>query len=148
MTGIEHFEAFVEQLIERAFGRIFSSPLHWSDLIRDMARAMENACRVTDGQLLFPDRYRIVLHPADWEALKDGREELLSELYQCLYHLAQEAGGRFATQPALLVQLEPRVASGCVEVHAAWTEGAGGCARTNRAPRTRTDDTRPADPVR
>lgn len=148
VTGIEHFEAFVEQLIERAFGKIFSPPLHWSDLVHNIARVMENECLITDGQFLFPDRYRIILHPADWEALKDGQEELLSGLYQCLYRLAEEAGGRFAAQPSILMQLEPRVASGCVEVHAAWTDGASLSDPVNRAVRTQMDDTRPTDPAR
>ncbi len=148
MTTIEHLEALVEQLIERVFGSLFPVPMHWSDLIRDIARAMESKCLITGAQLLFPDRYRVVLHPADWQALEGNREELLSGLYQCLHRLAREAGGRFATSPSILVQLEPRVSPGYAEVHAFWSDGAGLSGYATRATAKWMDDTRPADPTR
>ncbi|GEM_PF-5484427 len=146
--GIENFEMLVEQLIERAFGKIFSSPVHWSDLIRDFARAMESHCITADGQTLFPDRYRVLLHPTDWEALKDTQEELLNGVYQCLRQLAQEAGGSFATTPSILLQVEPRVKPGRAEVHVTWTDSDDALKLTTRAAKTCTDDTRPADPMR
>ncbi|MGC8879205.1 MAG: FhaA domain-containing protein [Anaerolineae bacterium] len=148
MLGIEHFEVLVEKLIERVFGSLFPVPMHWSDLIRDVARAMEGKCLITGAQLLFPDRYRVVLHPADWESLGDGQEALLSGLYQCLYRLAQEAGGHFVAPPSILLQLEPRMSPGRAEVHASWSDGAGFSNHMTRATKKWIDNTRPADPTR
>lgn len=148
MAGIGHLEAFVEQLIERAFGALFPAPMHWSDLIRDMAQAMEDKCLLVGMQRVFPDRYRVVLHPADWKTLEGNHEELLSGLYQCLHRIAQEAGGRFGATPTILLQLEPRVSLGRAEVHAFWSDDPdpSGCAR--RATGKWRDETRPADPTR
>lgn len=148
MTSIEHLEAFVEQLIERAFSSLFPAPMHWSDLIRDVAQAMEDKSLFTGTQYVFPDRYRVVLHPADWKALEGNQEELLSGLYQCLHRIAQEAGGRFVAPPSILLQLEPRVSPGCAEVHAFWSDDAAPPGRATRATGKWKEETRPADPTR
>lgn len=148
MTSIEHLEALVEQLVERALGSLFPVPMHWSDLIRDIAQAMESKCLTVGAQPLFPDRYRVVLHPVDWKALEGNQEELLSGLYQCLHRLAREAGGHFVAQPSILLQLEPRVSPGHAEVHAFWSDDAGSPGRATRATGKWMDETRPADPMR
>ncbi|PWH20858.1 MAG: hypothetical protein DDG58_00815 [Ardenticatenia bacterium] len=148
MAGIEQLEALVEQLIERAFGSLFPVPIHWSDLIRDIAQAMEDKCLTIGSQLVFPDRYRVVLHPADWKALEGNQEELLSGLYQCLHRIAREAGGRFVVPPSILLQLEPRVSPGRAEVHAFWSDDAGASGFAMRATGRWLDETRPADPTR
>lgn len=138
----------MEQFVEHAWGTLFPAPLHWSDLARDMARAMERQAVLTDTELSFPNCCRVVLHPADWQALAGNPEALLSGLYECLHRIAQEAGGRFAAPPSILLQLEPRLSPGHAEVHAFWSHDAGLSSCATHTPRKWMDETRPADPTR
>jgi hypothetical protein len=122
MAGFDHFETLVEQLVEGTFGRLFPPPLHLSELVRRLARAMADG-RATDtaGQVIFPNRYWVFLNPIDHEALGAKQPALLAELSRCLNQLADEGDGKFDGQ--LLVTLHPDTAlgSGQVEVRAAHT---------------------------
>jgi hypothetical protein len=119
MTGFDHFETLVEQLVEGSFNKLFPPPLHFSDLVRRLVRAMEEERLLVDGQIVFPNRYWVFLNPTDHAALGDGEPTSLAELSRCMIRLAQEGRGRFGGQLAITLHPLGSVAVGDVGVRAA-----------------------------
>ncbi len=130
--GFDDFETLVEQLVEGTFGKLFPPPLHFSDLMRRLMRAMEDERLLVDGQIIFPDRYWVFLNPVDRAALADRESFLLAELGRCMNRLAQEGKGRFGGQLAISLHALEGVAVGDVGVRAAHSAPPAGGGKHTR----------------
>ena len=120
MIRFDEFEAWAESLVEGTFGRLFRPPLHSSELVRRLVRAVEDAqCVGDDGQPIFPNRYWVVLSRADYFALGADEDALRTGFLRCLQRLAEERGGRFGGRLVVTLQPTADVAAGQVEVRAA-----------------------------
>jgi hypothetical protein len=123
VTGIDQFEALVEQLVEGTFGRLFPPPLHSSDLVRNLLRAMEGERQVVDDHVVLPNRYWVMLNPVDYAAMEDDQPARLGDINHCLHRLAREVEGRFCGRLLISFHPSPEISVGHVEVraaHAPW----------------------------
>ncbi len=134
MIRFDEFEAWAESLVEGTFGRLFRPPLHPSELVRRLVRAVEDAqCIGDDGQLVFPNRYWIFLSRADYFALGDDEDALRTGFLHCLQRLAEERGGRFGGRLVVTLQRTADVSAGQVEVRAAHISDPGSGEATREA---------------
>jgi len=119
MIGLDNIEALAEQLVEGSFGRLFRPPMHPSELVRRLARAMEDH-QVFDeaGQLSLPNEYRVFLSPADSAALGDDRQALCRQLGGCLEQLATQERKRFSGPLTITLHEMADLEAGEVEVQA------------------------------
>jgi len=117
VTGIDQFEALVQQLVEGTFGRLFPPPEPFSVLVHELGRAMDAGRRTVAGQVVVPARYRIALHPADYAALQRRLGDRLDEeMVECLQRLATAMEVRLTAPPMARCVPDPALPPGRVEV--------------------------------
>ena len=82
MGFLDRFESAVEKGVNSVFSKVFRSSLKPVDLSSAIARAMDDAAEADhDPAPVAPNRFRLVLAPADLESLeRDGLDELSAEL--------------------------------------------------------------------
>lgn len=120
MISLDGIEALAEQLIEGTFGRLFGLPLHPSEILRRLVRAMEDGQQVgADGQVILPNHYWVSLSPADHATLGDRVQLLAAELAHCLRQVAERDGNRFAGPLVIALEAAPHLTDGQAEV---WAE--------------------------
>jgi hypothetical protein len=119
VIGLDDIEALAEQLVEGTFGRLFRPPLHPSELVRRLARAMEDHQGCDEaGRLSLPNRYRVFLSPADYAALGSDHQALCRQLSGCLQQLAAQERGRLSGSLTITLQAKANLGAGQVEVRA------------------------------
>jgi len=97
VNGIDRFEALAEQIVEGTFGKLFRSPLHPSEVMRRLARVMEDGALERDGRVTFPNRFHVWLSRGDFEDLNAREVESPGlEIERWLRLLARELSGDFA----------------------------------------------------
>jgi hypothetical protein len=135
MIGLNGIEALAEQLVEGTFGRLFRLPLHPSELLRRLMRAMEDGQQLgADGHAILPNRYRVLLSLADFAALGDRAQVLSAELARCLQQVAEQEGSHFSGPLEIALQSASHLTSGQVEVTAASALQATSPADTQAVP--------------
>lgn len=121
VAGIDQFEALVQHLVEGTFGRLFPPPLQSADLVRSLWRAMDREHQVVGGQVVFPNRYCVLLNPADYAALEsDDPSRLQEDIGRCLQRLGREARGRFSGRLVTTIDPAPGVPRGQIEARATY----------------------------
>lgn len=78
--------------------------------------------RVSILQTYVPNRYRIFLHPQDWEELRPIQRTLTVEMIDYLRDLAQREGYAFVSPPQLEWEVADDLAPGRVRVEARFQE--------------------------
>ncbi len=111
-------ESFFERVLERPAARLFRAHPQPVQLERRIERAMGAMRLVASGQTYVPSRYRILLHPADLEALQASDEDLPSLLADAILVRAREQGRWLLRQPDVSLVASPRIAQGDLEVDA------------------------------
>jgi hypothetical protein len=131
VNGIDRFEALAEQIVEGTFGKLFRSPLHPSEVMRRLARAMEDGAAEEDGHTAFPNRYDVWLSPVDLEELTArGVRSPEQEIERWLWFLAQELSGEFVGPLSVSLRPKAGLRSGEIEVTAVRTGAEGPSADT------------------
>ncbi len=111
-------ESFLERILERPAARLFRAhpqPVH---LERRIERAMTAHKMVRGGHTYVPSRYRIVLHPADLEALREATDQLPDDLADAILARARLRGYWLVTRPEVLLIGSARISQGELEVDA------------------------------
>ncbi|MEZ4597502.1 MAG: DUF3662 domain-containing protein [Chloroflexota bacterium] len=111
-------ESFLERLLERPAARLFHAHPQPVQLERRIERAMSAMRVVASGQTYVPSRYRILLNPADHEALQEGDGDLAALLADAILVRAREQGHWLLRRPDVSLVPSPRVAQGDLEVDA------------------------------
>ena len=109
-------ERFFERLLERPAARLFRAPIQPEQLQRQLERAME-AGRVSKSDRTYvPNRFRVLLHPADLAQFSDERTMLQADLADAILRRARVRGYRLVARPEVVVVPSDRVGEGEVEV--------------------------------
>ncbi len=132
MNKIARFESLAEWLVEGTFARLFADRLSPLEVVRHLARAMEdNQTFSPVGIPQAPTHYWVRLNPGDVKALdpdpnlaaqgmSDSVRSLESELAIHVAELANQTGLALRYKPTVRVTLDEDVASHDVHVEARW----------------------------
>lgn len=92
MNKLDKFESFIGQLVESAFGRMFSGRLQPIEVANALARALDDH-QVHDeqGRRFAPNVFWVYLHPSDYTALQQSQPALPDELARSVAELANMA---------------------------------------------------------
>lgn len=105
-------EQLLERLIERPIDRLFGVRLETVRLQRRLERAMEEHRHSHRGRTSVPDRYRVLLNPADLAALLGAHPLLESEIAEALAGHARGRGWTLADRPRVVLRPNPAVRAG------------------------------------
>ena len=131
LAALEHL---LERLIERPIGRLFHAPLEAVRLQRRLERAMGEHRLRRDGRTVVPDRYRVLIHPADLAALLAAHPRLEGEIAEALARHARGRGWTLADRPRVTVRPSPAVAQGDVSIATTAADPDAGLAGGFEAP--------------
>lgn len=146
MNGIDRFEALAEQVVEGTFGKLFRPPLHPSDVMRRLARVVEDGAVERDGRLVLPNCICVWLSQADHEALCSLDGELAEQAFRVwLESLAHALSGTFFGELDVTLRVKSGMASGDVEISAVQSPGRCAPGDTREIAVVRPDDNRPAE---
>jgi hypothetical protein len=109
-------ERFFERLLERPAARLFRAPIQPEQLQRKLERAMEGGRVSKSDRTYVPNRFRVLLHPADLAQFEEERTILQADLADAILRRARVRGYRLVARPEVLVVPSERVGEGEVEV--------------------------------
>ena len=124
MTALDRLEQWIENLVEGTLARWRRGRLQPVQLAKRLARAMEDAQVIgPDGHPRAPDRYQVLVHPADYEELRESRQALEKDLTEYVLQLAQRTGRLLLARPEVHIQPGNEVPPGRVQVVAHLSAG-------------------------
>ena len=105
LAALEHL---LERLIERPIGRLFQAPLEAVRLQRRLERAMGEHRRRQGQRSVVPDRYRVLINPADLAALLAAHPRLEGEIAEGLALHARGRSWILAARPRVTIRPNPK----------------------------------------
>jgi hypothetical protein len=111
-------ERFFERLFERPAARLFGTRLEPVQLQRRLERAMESERRLSADRTYVPNRYRVLLNPADMEPFRSYQATLESDLATGLHARARSRGYTLVERPRVTLDASSAVAQGDISVEA------------------------------
>lgn len=111
-------ERFFERLLERPAARLFRAPIQPAQLQRQLERAMESGRVARSDRTYVPNRFRVLLHPADASLFADDRTMLQADLAEAVLRRARVRGYRLVARPEVMVLPSDAVGEGEVSVMA------------------------------
>jgi len=109
-------ERFFERLFERPATRLFHPRLQPVQLQRRLERAMESERRLSAARTYVPDRYRVLLDPADLAHFEGYRGTLESDLAEAILLRARQRGYTLLSRPRVRLEASDGVESGEIRV--------------------------------
>lgn len=109
-------ERFFERLFERPATRLFHPRLQPVQLQRRLERAMESERRLSAARTYVPDRYRVILNPADFAYFEGYRGTLESDLAEAILLRARQRGYTLLARPRVRLEASDRVEEGEITV--------------------------------
>ncbi|OQA94161.1 MAG: Glycogen accumulation regulator GarA [Chloroflexi bacterium ADurb.Bin222] len=107
MKGLMRLESWIEQIVEEPFIRLFNGQLLPQEVARRLVRAMEDGEQLTaDGQVATPGGYRVTLHPAALENLRQTHPNIEADLSQGLADLITRMNIRVTHPPEVVVSVD------------------------------------------
>lgn len=111
-------ERFFERLFERPAARLFRTRLQPVQLQRRLERAMESDRRLSADRTYVPNRYRLLLNPADLASFGQYQSSLEADLGQALLQRARSRGYTLLERPVVTLAASGAVPVGDMEVRA------------------------------
>lgn len=109
-------ERFFERLLERPAARLFRAPIQPVQLQRQLERAMESGRVSRSDRTYVPNRFRVLLNPADVSLFDDDRTLLQADLADAVLRRARVRGYRLVARPEVIVLPSDAVGEGEVSV--------------------------------
>lgn len=109
-------ERLFERLLERPAARLFRAPIQPVQLQRQLERAMESGRVSRSDRTYVPNRFRVLLNPADVARFADDRTLLQADLADAILRRARVRGYRLVARPEVLVLPSDGVGEGEVAV--------------------------------
>jgi hypothetical protein len=109
-------ERFLERLLERPAARLFRTPVQPVHLQRQIERAMEAGRVSRSDRTYVPNRFRVLLHPADATLFDEERTLLQADLADAVLRRARVRGYRLVARPEVLLVPADGVGEGEVSV--------------------------------
>jgi hypothetical protein len=111
-------ERFLERLVERPAARLFRAPLQPVQLQRRLERMMDSGRVFSADRTYVPNRYRVMLNPADFVAFEAYQGTLEGELADAIHQRARARGYRLLARPEISLVGSDRVSAGDIHVTA------------------------------
>lgn len=116
---LARIETGLQNLIERSLERIAGGGLTAASLAVMVARAMEASLRKDQGGRSWaPDKFDLLLHPKDLEALLEETPDLKAFLVKAVLQAARDGGFSVAEEPRIALEVDAKTARTKVHVHA------------------------------
>ncbi|MFN8621588.1 MAG: DUF3662 domain-containing protein [Chloroflexota bacterium] len=109
-------ERFFERLLERPAARLFGAPIQPEQLQRQLERAMESGRVSRSDRTYVPNRFRVLVNPADAAVFDDDRTALQADLAEAVLRRARVRGYRLVARPEVSVIPAASVPQGGIEV--------------------------------
>ena len=109
-------ERFFERLLERPAARLFRAPIQPVQLQRQLERAMESGRVSKSDRTYVPNRFRVLLNPADASLFAEDRTLLQADLADAVLRRARVRGYRLVARPEVVLLPSDAVGEGEVSV--------------------------------
>lgn len=116
MSFFTRVEEACAAFVERAFANMFPSDLEPAQIARKLVATMEARTRHIDDKPIAPERYRVYVHPEDYERLAPHRAYLEEQWSDLLTDMAERVGIVFDGSPRVELLQDDGMVSGSVEV--------------------------------
>jgi hypothetical protein len=115
---LDSFERQVERLVGGAFAKTFTSGVHPVEIVGALKREVDSrASIVSRTRSLAPHSFQVGLSAVDHERLNQLGDDFVAELREALIDYSQTRGYSFADNVTLVLEEQPRLSEGMVEVH-------------------------------
>lgn len=134
-NNLTKLEGALERLVENAFAQLFRRPVSAHDLAVKLARSMQSNLRpavVAGGKPIAPDRYRVHMHPQNYERFAVAEQELIDALVPQIIDLSARSGYHLEGRPTLLFAADPQLALSDVVVYSDHSSDASSTAMMSR----------------
>ncbi|MBK8901748.1 MAG: DUF3662 domain-containing protein [Anaerolineaceae bacterium] len=108
----QKFEALAQQLVEGSFNRFFGQGVTLAGIATELARVVEDSA--VDGWV--PARYDIRLHPAEFDRLRQGEPDIMTQLTDYLRTFIQQSGLSVHSAPHLTLVADPAVSGAGLQI--------------------------------
>jgi hypothetical protein len=125
-------ERFIERLVERPTARVFGTRLQPVQVLRRIEREMEGARRRVGDRDLAPDRFIVRLAPTDLVGL-GSPDGVAGRLASASLAFARTRGLLLRQRPTVVLESDPRLERGDVEVETAFSPPVAPAAEPNDA---------------
>lgn len=120
-------EAFMQQVVEGPFARLFPSRLEPVEIARKLERAMEdNTLLQGEGRRLAPTSYDIYLSIKDHQQIVQSQQVLLRDWHQHLIEFAKRRHFTLRTNPLIRLHADTALHTGMVRIETGLADGQGG----------------------
>lgn len=116
MSALNHFEQFMENMVEGSVARLFRSPVQPAEIAKRLERAMESQQTISVKRIIVPNVYRAYLNMQDFAAFEPMKEEMEREMAVYLRELADERGFSMLEHPRVILEQDPGVARRSIQV--------------------------------
>jgi len=120
-------EAFMQQMVEGPFARLFPSRLEPVEIARKLERAMEdNTLLQVEGRRLAPMTYDIYLSIKDHQQMSQRQQELIRDWRNHLIEFAKRRHFTLRTNPLIRLHADTSLHTSIVRIETGLADGQGG----------------------
>jgi hypothetical protein len=121
LSRLFRLESFIEQLVEGAFGRLFSGTLQPIEVANALARALDDY-QIADehGRRFAPNLFWVYLHPTDYESLRASQPWLPDDLARSVEELARLSDLMLPERPVVEIVASGQIPRGRVSIAAQY----------------------------
>lgn len=116
MSALNHFEQFMENMVEGSVARLFRSPVQPAEIAKRLERAMESQQTISVKRIIVPNVYRAFLNPQDFVAFQPMKGDMEREMAVYLRELADERGFSMLEHPKVTLEEDAGVARRSIQV--------------------------------
>jgi hypothetical protein len=122
-------EAFMQQMVEGPFARIFPSRIEPVELARKLERAMEdNTLLQGEGRRLAPNVYDIYMSIKDHQQMSQSQQVLIRDWQNHLIEFAKQRHFTLRTNPLIRLHADTSLHTGIVRIETELADRQGGSA--------------------
>jgi hypothetical protein len=116
VSALNHFEQFMENMVEGSVARLFRSPVQPAEIAKRLERAMESQQTISVKRIIVPNVYKAYLHPQDFSAFQPMQADMEREMAVYLRELADERNFSMLAHPVVTLNADPGVARRSIQV--------------------------------
>jgi hypothetical protein len=111
MREWQRLERWIAQIVEMPFARLFAGQITPQEVAERLVQALEEGERIRpDGTIEVEGGYRILLHPAELEALRAAHPQIETILTAALESSVREMGLRLRTPASIVLEADAQLA--------------------------------------
>ncbi|GGA68930.1 phosphopeptide-binding protein [Pseudoclavibacter endophyticus] len=124
MGILDRLERGLERLFNGAFAKTFRSGLQPVEITAALKRELDTRAQVvTRDRILAPNRFHVLLNPADYERMSSHGSALTDELYRVVERHAQQQGYQFTGGLSIKLLEDDSISVGRCEIESRSVQG-------------------------